>query len=226
LPQEAIARGGSIALLADESRCLALFVFGDELRPDARHFVEAMRRAGRRVHLMSGDRSEAVGEVAAALGIDEMRADASPQAKLDYVRKLQGQGRVVAMVGDGINDVPVLAQADVSIAMSDGAWISQREADAVLMSGRLSDLREAFATSARTLAIIRENLVWALVYNLVAVPLAALGMVTPWMAGIGMSASSLVVILNSLRLLRRPGLSAAAPLAPYPASNTREAAAK
>ena len=102
--------------------------------------------------------------------------------------------------------------------MSDGAWISQRQADAVLLSGRLGDLRAAFDTSARTLAIIRENLLWALGYNLIAVPLAALGLVTPWMAGIGMSASSLVVILNSLRLLRRPGLAAAAAM-PSPQSS-------
>ena len=206
----ALAAGGTIAMLGDESRCLALFVFGDELRPDARAFIDALRRAGKRVHLLSGDRDETVGQIAAALGIDAASANASPQTKLEYVQALQGKGRVVAMIGDGINDAPVLAQAAVSIAMGDGAWMSQREADAVLLSGRLDDLRAAFATSARTLAIIRENLFWALAYNLTAVPLAALGKVTPWMAGIGMSASSLVVILNSLRLRRRPAMPAVA----------------
>ncbi len=202
----ALPAGGTIAMLGDESRCLALFVFGDELRPDARAFIDALRRAGKRAHLLSGDRDETVGQIAATLGIDAASANASPQMKLEYVQALQGKGRVVAMIGDGINDAPVLAQAAVSIAMGDGAWMSQRQADAVLLSGRLDDLRAAFATSARTLAIIRENLFWALAYNLTAVPLAALGMVTPWMAGIGMSASSLVVILNSLRLRRRPGM--------------------
>ena len=204
--------GHSIAMLGDESRCLALFVFGDELRPDAREFIDALRRAGKRVHLLSGDRFETVEHIASALGIKMSTANASPQTKLEYVQALQREGRVVAMIGDGINDAPVLAQASVSIAMSDGAWMSQRQADAVLLSGRLGDLRAAFATSTRALAIIRENLFWALAYNLTAVPLAALGMVTPWMAGIGMSASSLVVILNSLRLFRQPGMPAAKPV--------------
>jgi len=203
----AIPAGSSIAMLGDESHCLALFVFGDAPRADAREFVDGLHRAGKRVHLLSGDRAESVESAAAALGIESATANASPREKLHYVRELQRKGRLVAMIGDGINDAPVLAQADVSIAMSDGAWISQRQADAVLLSGRLADLRAAFDTSTRALSIIRENLFWALAYNLTAVPLAALGMVAPWMAGVGMSASSLVVILNSLRLFRQRGVS-------------------
>jgi Cu2+-exporting ATPase len=211
LQYPALLAGSSIAMLGDESHCLALFEFGDALRPDAREFIDALRRTGKHVHLLSGDRAETVGRIASALGIASVTANASPQEKLKYVQALQREGRVVAMIGDGINDAPVLAQAGVSVAMGDGAWMSQRQADAVLLSGRLGDLRAAFETSTRTLAVIRENLFWALAYNLTAVPLAATGMVTPWMAGIGMSASSLIVILNSLRLLRRPGMPAAAP---------------
>ena len=203
------APGSSIALLGDESGALAVFEFGDELRPDARDFIDSLKCAGKRVHLLSGDLDKTVGGLATALGIKRFVANASPQEKLDYVKDLQMQGLVVAMIGDGINDAPVLAQANISVAMGEGAWVSQRHADAVLLSGRLSDLRAAFETSARTLVIIRENLFWALAYNLTAVPLAALGTVTPWMAGIGMSASSLVVILNSLRLFRNHGKPAA-----------------
>jgi len=199
-PIPAYPPGSSIAMLGDGSRSLALFVFGDELRPDAKEFVEFLHHAGKRVHLLSGDRAETVDALAAALGIGAATANAEPQTKLRYVQALQRDGKAVAMIGDGINDAPVLAQASVSVAMGDGAWMSQRHADAVLVSGRLGDLRAAFDTSARTLLIIRENLFWALAYNLTAVPLAALGVVTPWMAGIGMSASSLIVILNSLRL--------------------------
>ena len=202
--------GSSMAMLGDESRCLALFLFDDAPRSDAMEFIDALRCAGKRVHLLSGDRAETVQRVAAALGIESAKADASPEDKLQYVQALQNEGRVVAMVGDGINDAPVLAQASVSVAMGDGAWISQRQADAVLLSGRLGDLRAAFETAARTLVVIRQNLLWALAYNLTAVPLAALGMVTPWMAGIGMSASSLIVILNSMRLMRRQGTAAQA----------------
>lgn len=215
-----IPASSSVAMLGDATGNLALFVFGDELRPDAGAFIDALHRAGKRVHLLSGDRTETVERTASELGITTVRANASPQDKLRYVQALQGGGRVVAMIGDGINDAPVLAVAAVSIAMSDGAWMSQRQADAVLLSGRLSDLRAAFATSTRTLAIIRENLFWALAYNLTAVPLAALGLVTPWMAGIGMSASSLVVILNSMRLFRRPGKHAAAAIDGIPAAAT------
>ena len=204
-----IPAGSSVAMLGDASGCLALFVFGDELRPDAGAFIDALHRAGKHVHLLSGDRAETVERIAAELGITSHSANASPQDKLRYVQALQRDGRAVAMIGDGINDAPVLAMAAVSIAMSDGAWMSQRQADAVLLSGRLADLRAAFATSTRTLTIIRENLFWALAYNLTAVPLAALGVVTPWMAGIGMSASSLVVILNSMRLFRPPRIRAA-----------------
>jgi len=129
-------------------------------------------------------------------------AGVSPQGKHDYVRRLQAEGAVVAMVGDGINDAPVLAQAQVSIAMGGGSQLARTQADLVLLSENLEHLSRGFLLARRSLRVIRQNLWWAFAYNLIALPLAITGFVTPWMAGIGMSGSSLLVVLNSLRLQR------------------------
>jgi Cu2+-exporting ATPase len=138
--------------------------------------------------------------VALALGIDEVEANASPQAKHDYVRRLQAGGAVVAMVGDGVNDAPVLAQAQVSVAMGGGSQLARAQADLILLSENLDHLRRGVLVARRSLRVIRQNLWWSFAYNLVALPLAMGGFVTPWMAGIGMSGSSLLVVANSLRL--------------------------
>jgi Cu2+-exporting ATPase len=140
--------------------------------------------------------------VARELGIASAYGDRLPDRKLAFVQDLQRRGGVVAMIGDGINDAAVLSAADVSFAMGAGAALAQVHADAVLVSDRLSSLREAVAVADKTLRVIRQNLAWATMYNLVAIPAAALGWLNPWLSGVGMAASSALVVANALRLRR------------------------
>ncbi len=143
-----------------------------------------------------------VRRVAKALGIDEYRAGCTPEDKLAYLRDRQQQGETVVMVGDGINDAPILAGANASVAMSEGALLAQTSADLIMLGHSLAPLVTALRTARQTMRIVRQNLAWAIVYNAAAVPLAALGFVPPWAAAIGMSSSSLIVVLNALRLSR------------------------
>jgi Cu2+-exporting ATPase len=202
-------------VLGDAGGALASFAFDDRLRAGAHEFVRTLTGSGRRVLLLSGDRVETVAAVAAELGIDDARGALSPAGKLEAVRALQARGAVVAMLGDGVNDAPVLAQAQVSIAMASGTQLAQASADMVWMGSRLDTLAGAFRLCARTLAVARQNLMWAFGYNFIALPLAFAGLVTPWVAALGMSASSLLVVLNALRLQRgvapRPDPAGAAP---------------
>jgi len=203
LPEAArhfVASGDTVIALGDASGWLALFRIGDEIRPEAASMIADLRAAGRRVALLTGDAAPVAGRVAQALGIDEVHAGMSPQGKHDYVTGLQALGAVVAMVGDGVNDAPVLAQAQVSVAMGGGSQLARTQADLVLLSENLDHLRHGIAVARRSLRVIRQNLLWSFIYNFVALPLAMLGFVAPWMAGIGMSGSSLLVVLNSLRL--------------------------
>jgi Cu2+-exporting ATPase len=196
--------GASAVVLIEAEAPIARFTLTDLVRPDAEAVVAALRRSGKTVHLLSGDAADAVDRVGQALEIQVRRSRATPEDKLAYVRSLQERGAVVAMIGDGINDAPVLAQADVSVAMASGAHLAQARADAVLVSNRLADLGTAFDLSRRAMRIVRENLAWATLYNLIAIPAAMAGWVNPWLAGIGMSGSSLAVVLNALRLRRAP----------------------
>ena len=181
---------------------LALFCFRDRLRDDARELVEQLQAAGKQVILMTGDRAGAAAEIAAACGIEDTRADLSPEDKMDAVRALQAGGARVLMVGDGINDAPVLSAADVSIAMGGASAIAKVSADIVLLGNRLLAVAEALARAGRNQTIVRQNLAWALGYNISAIPAAAVGLVAPWAAAIGMSLSSLLVVLNATRLTR------------------------
>ena len=197
-----LAGGDTVVVLGDASGCLALFKLGDEIRPEAKPLIEALQAQGRQVVLLTGDAPSVAGRVAEMLGIVDVRAGATPQGKHECVSQLQAAGAIVAMVGDGVNDAPVLAQAQVSIAMGGGAQLARTQADFVLLSENLDHLRRGMLRGKKTLRVIRQNLWWSFAYNFVALPLAIAGFVTPWMAGIGMSASSLLVVLNSLRIQR------------------------
>jgi Cu2+-exporting ATPase len=185
--------------LADATGWLAVFFLEDALRPEAATLVDALRRSGLRLHLLSGDHPDAVAAIAARAGFDAATGGALPQDKFDYVANLQREGRVVAMVGDGLNDAPVLARADVSFAMGGGADAAQRQADFVLLGNSLAEVRGTFVVARRTMRVVRQNFAWALAYNAVALPLAAAGWIGPWEAAVGMAASSFIVVLNALR---------------------------
>ncbi len=200
LPELRLEPGETAVYLSDEENLLAVMVLRDELREESPEIISSLKSQGLPIELLSGDHPETVRQVAKRLGIEQFRGGMLPDDKLDRIRELQSEGHIVAMVGDGVNDAPVLAAAQVSIAMGGGAQLAHASADMVLLSENLRRLPEAFGLSRRTLMIIRQNLSWALGYNLVALPLAAAGWVAPWMAAIGMSASSLIVVVNALRL--------------------------
>ncbi|KAA2284848.1 heavy metal translocating P-type ATPase [Arenimonas fontis] len=194
--------------LGDGRQALARFDVADRLRPDAADTVAGLRRLGLRPVLLSGDAATPVSEAAAAVGIAEHAHRLSPEGKLARVRDLQRAGHRVLMLGDGINDAPVLAGADVSVAMAGGAPLAHRAADLVLTGTRLDRVPQAVLLARRNRRVIHQNLVWAMAYNLLALPFAALGWVSPGLAALGMAASSLLVTGNALRLGRLPAESA------------------
>lgn len=189
-------------ILASQQGEIARIVLSDVLRPGAKDVVAQFAQQGLGPELLSGDQEKNTAAVAASLGIAQWRGNNTPEDKLAYIRAQQERGEVVLMVGDGINDVPVLSGADISVAMAEASDFTRQASDAVLLSGNLNTLLAAIILARRTGRVIRQNMAWALVYNLSALPLAALGWVPPWAAAIGMSLSSLFVVLNALRLQR------------------------
>ncbi len=192
------------ALVAVDGRPVATVVVAETLREDVAASLAALAADGLPATLLSGDRSARVQRLAAELGQCDHVGDASPQDKLNAVAAAQAAGHRVLMVGDGVNDAPVLARADVSLAMGQGALVSRAQADAVVVSGRWRDVVRARATAGKTLRIVRQNLAWAVAYNLVGIPLAVVGWLPPWAAGLGMALSSLTVVLNALRAAADP----------------------
>jgi Cu2+-exporting ATPase len=195
-----VAETATVAVLGSEGGTLAVFALGDTLRPGAREVVQALRDDGLVPVLLSGDRRRSVAAIARQLGIGDARGDLAPADKRAAIVELQSSGAIVAMAGDGINDAPGLAQAQVSVSLGSATPLAQWTADVVILSDALPRIGEAIRHARRTLSVVRQNLGWATVYNAVAIPAAALGYVTPLLAAIGMSVSSLVVVINALRL--------------------------
>ncbi|MCD6438115.1 heavy metal translocating P-type ATPase [Vreelandella alkaliphila] len=193
---------GQWLLLSENSAPRAWFKLHDGIREDAAQTVAALQARGLEVELLSGDTQEAVESLAEQLNITTWHAGKSPEGKLARLRELQASGERVVMIGDGINDVPVLAGADVAIAMNGATDLARTRADAILLSPRLMRIFEAIDISCATRRIMRQNMLWSVCYNFSALPLAAMGLIPPWLAAIGMSLSSLIVVGNALRLTR------------------------
>lgn len=213
----AVVPGEDAVFLGRAGAWLARFEFDDAVRPDAPATIAALHRLGIESEIASGDTHDRVGTVAAATGVTVFGARLTPEAKLARVRARRSEGHRVLMIGDGVNDAPVLGGASVSIAMAQGAALAQASADLVLVSPALTTIVDGVRVARGTLKIVRQNLLWAALYNLLAIPVAAAGLIPPWLAAIGMSGSSLAVVLNSARLRRAarqpPAMSAAPPRA-------------
>ena len=206
----------SVVVLAIYGEVLAAVYLSDRVRRDAADVLKTLKQVpahpnsstqasseqGIQISLLSGDRQAVVSRFAQNLPIDAAKGDLLPADKVAYLQKLQAAGQHVAMVGDGVNDAPVLGQANVSIAMASGSQLSQSQADIILLGGRLKGLTIAQQVAKRAQQVIRQNLSWAVMYNLTVLPLAATGLLAPWMAAIGMSLSSLAVVLNARRVNR------------------------
>jgi Cu2+-exporting ATPase len=191
--------GEARSVLALDGRVLAALDLQESLRPGVVEAIQALTAMGLAPTLLSGDRPDRVAALAQRVGIGHALGGVSPQDKLDAVAAAQAAGERVAMIGDGVNDAPVLARADVSLAMGQGALVARAQADAVIVSGRWTDVLRARATAVRTMGIVRQNLIWAAAYNAACIPLAVVGWLPPWAAGLGMALSSLIVILNATR---------------------------
>lgn len=192
--------GCSEVLLGKKNKWLARITVSDSIRPEAHNVIQALSQLNIDISLLSGDSDLVVKQIAKQLTISQAFGGQLPEDKLAYLQQLQNKGAIVAMIGDGVNDAPILAGAPVSIAMGSGSQLAQASADMILLSENLYQLPFAIETARRMQRIIKQNFAWTIGYNLLAVPLAASGIVAPWMAAIGMSASSLIVVLNALRL--------------------------
>ena len=195
---------GTKIFLADDKQVLCEFILTDKLRPDAASLVSYLKQQGKSVHLISGDNNQSVSHTADLLGIDYFTANQLPEEKIQSVENLLSSGHKIVMVGDGVNDAPALSNAHLSIAMGSGADISKLNADLILLDDKLEEISLLIKVAERYMKILKQNIGWAILYNLFALPVAMLGLLTPWQAAIGMSVSSLIVVINSTRLQKIP----------------------
>jgi Cu+-exporting ATPase len=192
--------GSTIIHVTVDNRPAGMIALADTVKPEARGAIASLKELGFEVAMLTGDSYSVAREIARTLGIDHVIAEVLPHEKGERIRELQGQGKVVAMVGDGINDAPALVLADVSIAMATGTDVAMSVADITLLHGEIARVPHAVALSRRTMRIIRQNLFWAFIYNVIGIPLAVLGLLSPIIAGAAMAMSSVSVVSNSLRL--------------------------
>jgi P-type Cu+ transporter len=196
------SQGRTAVLAAWDGAVRAVLVVADTVKPTSAEAVASLRALGLRPVLLTGDNETTARAVAAEVGIDEVIAEVLPSEKSAVVRRLQGEGRVVAMVGDGVNDAPALAQADLGLAIGTGTDVAIEASDLTLVSGDLRAAADAIRLSRATLRTIKQNLAWAFGYNVAALPLAAIGLLNPVIAGAAMAFSSVSVVANALRLRR------------------------
>ncbi|MGH6629852.1 MAG: heavy metal translocating P-type ATPase, partial [Burkholderiales bacterium] len=196
------SEGKTVVLVARANRLVGLLGIADPAKPESADVVEALHELGLKVVMLTGDARPTAEAIARAVGIEEIVAEALPQEKLVTIERLQKQGEVVAMVGDGVNDAPALARADLGIALGSGSAVALESADIALLGDDLRGVVRAIELSRRTVRTIKQNLFWAFFYNVVGIPLAALGWLNPMIAAAAMAFSSVFVVTNSLRLRR------------------------
>jgi Cu+-exporting ATPase len=194
------SEGATVVVVSWDGRVRGLLVVSDTVKPTSPEAITQLRGLGLEPVLLTGDNRAAANKVASVVGIDRVVAEVLPGEKVDVIKELQSEGRTVAMVGDGVNDAPALAQADLGLAMGTGTDVAIEAADITLVRGDLRSSADAIRLSRRTLGTIKVNLFWAFAYNVAAIPLAAFGLLNPMLAGAAMAVSSVFVVGNSLRL--------------------------